>query len=216
MSVMKKSVLPRLAAALFALQAALLFFTLFNLLSFLLDCPVSLFLAILLLLRKRGAPLAIAAALLAAAQLLYAGVLANLPSFLPLWWAAMGPYLAGSALLLALVLVNTVPKLKRLRVWANPLWFLPGGVMLLAAAGNWAYYVYLGMTPLLALQALDSLGCGALKAAGVLLLSWWLVSCAQEDLIPYQQMLGSLLTEEQLEEKSRELGLAGRPRRGSN
>lgn len=216
MDTMKKSVLPRVAAALFALQAALLFFTQFNLLSFLLDCPVYILLAIVLLRRRRGAPLAIAAALLAAAQLLYTKVLVGLPHFLPLWWAAMGPYLAGAALLLALVLVNTVPRLKRLRVWVNPLWFLPGGVMLLAAAGNCAYYVRLGITPLLALQALDSLGCGALKAAGVLLLSWWLVSCAGEDLLPYQQMLGSLMTEEQLEEKKRELGLAGRSGQRTN
>ena len=130
--------------------------------------------------------------------------------YMPLWWAALVPGLAGMALLLALVLVNTVLKLKRFRVWANPLWFLPGGAALLSAVGTGAYYLYLGLTPFEAFQTLNSLGCGLLKALGILLLSWWLASSAEEDLVPYRQMLGSLMTDEEFEEKKRELGLVRR------
>ena len=47
-------------------------------------------------------------------------------------------------------------------------------------------------------------------ALGTLLTPLWLKVCAPEDLKPYEDMLGRVLTPEQLEEKRLELGLVKR------
>ena len=54
----------------------------------------------------------------------------SLSNALPNWGYVLYPYLIGELLLTAFVLVNTVTKLKKFRLWVNYLWFLPGAAML--------------------------------------------------------------------------------------
>ena len=50
--------------------------------------------------------------------------------FVPLWIMLTGIYLVSTVLMLIIILINLVPKFKKFRPYVNPLWFLPGLVML--------------------------------------------------------------------------------------
>ena len=127
-------------------------------------------------------------------------------SALPLWQMVAVAYLAGTVLLLLMILVNVVPPLKRFRPYVNPVWFLPGLVMLLGVVG----YAVMILNPFAALVSLNYMGTPVFDALGTLLTPLWLKVCAPEDLKPYEDMLGRVLTPEQLEEKRLELGLVKR------
>lgn len=127
-------------------------------------------------------------------------------SALPLWQMVAVAYLAGTVLLLMMILVNVAPPLKRFRPYVNPVWFLPGLVMLLGVVG----YAVMILNPFAALVSLNYMGTPVFDALGTLLTPLWLKVCAPEDLKPYEDMLGRVLTPEQLEEKRLELGLVKR------
>ncbi|MCI9057439.1 MAG: hypothetical protein HFF76_09315 [Oscillospiraceae bacterium] len=127
-------------------------------------------------------------------------------SALPLWQMVAVAYLAGTVLLLLMILVNVAPPLKRFRPYVNPVWFLPGLVMLLGVVG----YAVMILNPFAALVSLNYMGTPVFDALGTLLTPLWLKVCAPEDLKPYEDMLGRVLTPEQLEEKRLELGLVKR------
>ena len=127
-------------------------------------------------------------------------------SALPLWQMVAVAYLAGTVLLLLMILVNVAPPLKRFRPYVNPVWFLPGLVMLLGVVG----YAVMILNPFAALVSLNYMGPPVFDALGTLLTPLWLKVCAPEDLKPYEDMLGRVLTPEQLEEKRLELGLVKR------
>ena len=203
MKAFAKIILPRIVGVLFAVQAILIFCTQFNLLNVLLRVPVLVLLAIVLLLRKRDTPLSVGAVLLALVRLGFTSFLINMPHAAPYWLQILAPALAGELLLMAFVLVNTVPKLKKFRSWANYLWFLPGAAALITVMVCSSFDVA-------CYEVLNSFGLGIWEMLGVVLLPLWLACAAEDDLLPYQEMLGSIITPEQLEEKKRELGLAGR------
>lgn len=123
---------------------------------------------------------------------------------LPFWQMVAVAYLAGTVLLLAAILVNVTPPLKRLRPYVNPVWFLPGVVML---AGAGFYVAAFGLP---ALGGLNYMGTPIFDALGTLLVPLWLKLCAPEDLRPFEEMVGRVITPEQLEEKRVELGLVRR------
>ena len=90
----------------------------------------------------------------------------------------------------------------------NIFWFLPGAVMLLTAGGFFAYEMLsIGFSAIESFYGLDNLRLSLPVSLGALIIPLWLACSAEDDLLPYRQLLGSLLTEEQLEEKRRELGL---------
>ena len=75
-------------------------------------------------------------------------------SALPLWQMVAVAYLAGTVLLLMMILVNVAPPLKRFRPYVNPVWFLPGLVMLLGVVG----YAVMILNPFAALVSLNYMG----------------------------------------------------------
>ena len=71
-------------------------------------------------------------------------------------------------------------------------------------------YAVMILNPFAALVSLNYMGTPVFDALGTLLTPLWLKVCAPEDLKPYEDMLGRVLTPEQLEEKRLELGLVKR------
>ncbi|MCI9650728.1 MAG: hypothetical protein HFH98_02420 [Lachnospiraceae bacterium] len=124
-----------------------------------------------------------------------------------------GIYLAGAILLLIPILINVAPNLKKYRPYANPLWFLPGLVML---AGIVVYGMMLASAMgqsavqgiMTGIWSLNRVNTSMADAIGTLLIPLWMKLCAIEDLKPYEDMVGQMITPEQLEEKRKELGLA--------
>lgn len=133
--------------------------------------------------------------------------------FVPLWAMMAGIYLAGAILLLIPILINVAPNLKKYRPYANPLWFLPGLVML---AGIVVYGMMLASAMgqsavqgiMTGIWSLNRVNTSMADAIGTLLIPLWMKLCAIEDLKPYEDMVGQMITPEQLEEKRKELGLA--------
>lgn len=210
METLQKKGLPWAAGILFAAYAVWLFMTYFYV-GTILELPAYLLCAAALLKRDRGRLLAISSVLLMLLELWTFRMVMAAPGLPSSWRMALSVYLAGAALLLLFVLVNTVTPLKKLRIHVNIFWFLPGAVMLLTVGGFVAYEMYsLGFSAVESLRGLDNLRFSLPIALNALLVPLWLARSAEDDLLPYQQLLGSLLTEEQLEEKRRELGLKRR------
>ena len=125
-----KVVLPRVAGALLAVYAAWMFCTHFGLIPVLTSYLPYLILALVLFKGNRDTPLAVVVVLVFLARLWVTNITMHLSNALPNWGYVLYPYLIGELLLTAFVLVNTVTKLKKFRLWVNYLWFLPGAAML--------------------------------------------------------------------------------------
>ena len=217
MKTLKRTVLPILTGLLFV-DSALWSLQQFTFFSILFICAY-LFLAVALFRRRREWPLTAGAAVLILARWFHFNRIRTfdygdeLQEFVPLWAMISGIYLAGIVLLLAVILVHVVGKLKKYRPYINPIWFIPGLVML---AGIILYGVRLAplydvsavQGILSGINSLNRVGTPPAEAVAVLLIPLWLRFCAPDDLKPYEDMLGELFTQEQLEEKRRELGLA--------
>ena len=207
MKTLQKKGLPWAAGILFAAYAVWLCMTYFYV-GTILELPAYLLCAAALLKRDRGRLLAIAAVLWMLLELWTFRLVLAAPELPSDWRVALSVYLAGAALLLLFILVNTVAPLKKFRIYVNIFWFLPGAVMLLTAGGFFAYEMLsMGFSALESFYGLDNLRLSLPVSLGALIIPLWLACSAEDDLLPYQQLLGSLLTEEQLEEKRRELGL---------
>lgn len=200
MDLLRRTVLPLAAGALCALYTAWLIFFRFSYL----EIPVYIFLTYLLLRRSKGIPLAIGAGLLVPSQMVIYRLLHAQGAYFD---SISIPFLVGILLLFLFVLVNTVHPLKKFRLYVNLLWFLPGAVLLVADI-----VLLAGMegTILERLVVLNYAGCSLLTAFAALLIPLWLALTARDDLKPYLEMVGTMITEEQLDEKRRELGLKKR------
>lgn len=213
MKTVKQIALPLAAGLLFAVSAYWMFANwLSSILYSMFIIPSYLLMIAALLRRRRDHLLTLGTVLLILVRLFLVNhyFTFNFPedsrSALPLWQMVAVAYLAGTVLLLMMILVNVVPPLKRFRPYVNPVWFLPGLVMLLGVVG----YAVLILNPFAALVSLNYMGTPVFDALGTLLTPLWLKVCAPEDLKPYEDMLGRVLTPEQLEEKRLELGLVKR------
>lgn len=213
MKTVKQIALPLAAGLLFAVSAYWMFANwLSSILYSMFIIPSYLLMIAALLRRRRDHLLTLGTVLLILVRLFLVNhyFTFNFPedsrSALPLWQMVAVAYLAGTVLLLMMILVNVVPPLKRFRPYVNPVWFLPGLVMLLGVVG----YAVMILNPFAALVSLNYMGTPVFDALGTLLTPLWLKVCAPEDLKPYEDMLGRVLTPEQLEEKRLELGLVKR------
>lgn len=213
MKTVKQIALPLAAGLLFAVSAYWMFANwLSSILYSMFIIPSYLLMIAALLRRRRDHLLTLGTVLLILVRLFLVNhyFTFNFPedsrSALPLWQMVAVAYLAGTVLLLLMILVNVVPPLKRFRPYVNPVWFLPGLVMLLGVVG----YAVMILNPFAALVSLNYMGTPVFDALGTLLTPLWLKVCAPEDLKPYEDMLGRVLTPEQLEEKRLELGLVKR------
>lgn len=213
MKTVKQIALPLAAGLLFAVSAYWMFANwLSSILYSMFIIPSYLLMIAALLRRRRDHLLTLGTVLLILVRLLLVNhyFTFNFPedsrSALPLWQMVAVAYLAGTVLLLMMILVNVAPPLKRFRPYVNPVWFLPGLVMLLGVVG----YAVMILNPFAALVSLNYMGTPVFDALGTLLTPLWLKVCAPEDLKPYEDMLGRVLTPEQLEEKRLELGLVKR------
>lgn len=135
--------------------------------------------------------------------------------FVPLWIMLTGIYLVSTVLMLIIILINLVPKFKKFRPYVNPLWFLPGLVMLAGVilygamlASSMGQSIIQGIVT--GARSLNNINTPLSDMIGTFLVPLWMKLCAIEDLKPYEDMVGQMLTPEQLEEKRRELGLAKR------
>ena len=213
MKTVKQIALPLAAGLLFAVSAYWMFANwLSSILYSMFIIPSYLLMIAALLRRRRDHLLTLGTVLLILVRLFLVNhyFTFNFPedsrSALPLWQMVAVAYLAGTVLLLMMILVNGAPPLKRFRPYVNPVWFLPGLVMLLGVVG----YAVMILNPFAALVSLNYMGTPVFDALGTLLTPLWLKVCAPEDLKPYEDMLGRVLTPEQLEEKRLELGLVKR------
>lgn len=213
MKTVKQIALPLAAGLLFAVSAYWMFANwLSSVLYSMFIIPSYLLMIAALLRRRRDHLLTLGTVLLILVRLFLVNhyFTFNFPedsrSALPLWQMVAVAYLAGTVLLLMMILVNVAPPLKRFRPYVNPVWFLPGLVMLLGVVG----YAVMILNPFAALVSLNYMGTPVFDALGTLLTPLWLKVCAPEDLKPYEDMLGRVLTPEQLEEKRLELGLVKR------
>ena len=213
MKTVKQIALPLAAGLLFAVSAYWMFANwLSSILYSMFIIPSYLLMIAALLRRRRDHLLTLGTVLLILVRLFLVNhyFTFNFPedsrSALPLWQMVAVAYLAGTVLLLMRILVNVAPPLKRFRPYVNPVWFLPGLVMLLGVVG----YAVMILNPFAALVSLNYMGTPVFDALGTLLTPLWLKVCAPEDLKPYEDMLGRVLTPEQLEEKRLELGLVKR------
>ena len=213
MKTVKQIALPLAAGLLFAVSAYWMFANwLSSILYSMFIIPSYLLMIAALLRRRRDHLLTLGTVLLILVRLFLVNhyFTFNFPedsrSALPLWQMVAVAYLAGTVLLLMMILVNVAPPLKRFRPYVNPVWFLPGLVMLLGVLG----YAVMILNPFAALVSLNYMGTPVFDALGTLLTPLWLKVCAPEDLKPYEDMLGRVLTPEQLEEKRLELGLVKR------
>ena len=213
MKTVKQIALPLAAGLLFAVSAYWMFANwLSSILYRMFIIPSYLLMIAALLRRRRDHLLTLGTVLLILVRLFLVNhyFTFNFPedsrSALPLWQMVAVAYLAGTVLLLLMILVNVAPPLKRFRPYVNPVWFLPGLVMLLGVVG----YAVMILNPFAALVSLNYMGTPVFDALGTLLTPLWLKVCAPEDLKPYEDMLGRVLTPEQLEEKRLELGLVKR------
>ncbi len=213
MKTVKQIALPLAAGLLFAVSAYWMFANwLSSILYSMFIIPSYLLMIAALLRRRRDHLLTLGTVLLILVRLFLVNhyFTFNFPedsrSALPLWQMVAVAYLAGTVLLLLMILVNVAPPLKRFRPYVNPVWFLPGLVMLLGVVG----YAVMILNPFAALVSLNYMGTPVFDALGTLLTPLWLKVCAPEDLKPYEDMLGRVLTPEQLEEKRLELGLVKR------
>ena len=213
MKTVKQIALPLAAGLLFAVSAYWMFANwLSSILYSMFIIPSYLLMIAALLRRRRDHLLTLGTVLLILVRLFLVNhyFTFNFPedsrSALPLWQMVAVAYLAGTVLLLMMILVNVEPPLKRFRPYVNPVWFLPGLVMLLGVVG----YAVMILNPFAALVSLNYMGTPVFDALGTLLTPLWLKVCAPEDLKPYEDMLGRVLTPEQLEEKRLELGLVKR------
>ena len=213
MKTVKQIALPLAAGLLFAVSAYWMFANwLSSILYSMFIIPSYLLMIAALLRRRRDHLLTLGTVLLILVRLILVNhyFTFNFPedsrSALPLWQMVAVAYLAGTVLLLMMILVNVAPPLKRFRPYVNPVWFLPGLVMLLGVVG----YAVMILNPFAALVSLNYMGTPVFDALGTLLTPLWLKVCAPEDLKPYEDMLGRVLTPEQLEEKRLELGLVKR------
>ena len=213
MKTVKQIALPLAAGLLFAVSAYWMFANwLSSILYSMFIIPSYLLMIAALLRRRRDHLLTLGTVLLILVRLFLVNhyFTFNFPedsrSALPLWQMVAVAYLAGTVLLLMMILVNVAPPLKRFRPYVNPVWFLPGLVMLLGVVG----YAVMILNPFAALGSRNYMGTPVFDALGTLLTPLWLKVCAPEDLKPYEDMLGRVLTPEQLEEKRLELGLVKR------
>ena len=213
MKTVKQIALPLAAGLLFAVSAYWMFANwLSSILYSMFIIPSYLLMIAALLRRRRDHLLTLGTVLLILVRLFLVNhyFTFNFPedsrSALPLWQMVAVAYLAGTVLLLLMILVNVAPPLKRFRPYVNPVWFLPGLVMLLGVVG----YAVMILNPFAALVSLNYMGTPVFDALGTLLTPLWLKVCAPEDLKPYEDMLGRVLTPEQLDEKRLELGLVKR------
>ena len=213
MKTVKQIALPLAAGLLFAVSAYWMFANwLSSILYSMFIIPSYLLMIAALLRRRRDHLLTLGTVLLILVRLFLVNhyFTFNFPedsrSALPLWQMVAVAYLAGTVLLLMMILVNVAPPLKRFRPYVNPVWFLPGLVMLLGVVG----FAVMILNPFAALVSLNYMGTPVFDALGTLLTPLWLKVCAPEDLKPYEDMLGRVLTPEQLEEKRLELGLVKR------
>ena len=213
MKTVKQIALPLAAGLLFAVSAYWMFANwLSSILYSMFIIPSYLLMIAALLRRRRDHLLTLGTVLLILVRLFLVNhyFTVNFPedsrSARPLWQMVAVAYLAGTVLLLMIILVNVAPPLKRFRPYVNPVWFLPGLVMLLGVVG----YAVMILNPFAALVSLNYMGTPVFDALGTLLTPLWLKVCAPEDLKPYEDMLGRVLTPEQLEEKRLELGLVKR------
>lgn len=213
MKTVKQIALPLAAGLLFAVSAYWMFANwLSSILYSMFIIPSYLLMIAALLRRRRDHLLTLGTVLLILVRLFLVNhyFTFNFPedsrSALPLWQMVAVAYLAGTVLLLMMILVNVAPPLKRFRPYVNPVWFLPGLVMLLGVVG----YAVMILNPFAALVSLNYMGTPVFDALGTLLTPLWLKVCAPEDLKPYEDRLGRVLTPEQLEEKRLELGLVKR------
>ena len=210
MKTVKQIALPLAAGLLFAVSAYWMFANwLSSILYSMFIIPSYLLMIAALLRRRRDHLLTLGTVLLILVRLFLVNhyFTFNFPedsrSALPLWQMVAVAYLAGTVLLLMMILVNVAPPLKRFRPYVNPVWFLPGLVMLLGVVG----YAVMILNPFAALVSLNYMGTPVFDALGTLLTPLWLKVCAPEDLKPYEDMLGRVLTPE---EKRLELGLVKR------
>ena len=202
MKTVKQIALPLAAGLLFAVSAYWMFANwLSSILYSMFIIPSYLLMIAALLRRRRDHLLTLGTVLLILVRLFLVNhyFTFNFPedsrSALPLWQMVAVAYLAGTVLLLMMILVNVAPPLKRFRPYVNPVWFLPGLVMLLGVVG----YAVMILNPFAALVSLNYMGTPVFDALGTLLTPLWLKVCAPEDLKPYEDMLGRVLTPEQLE-----------------
>ena len=213
MKTVKQIALPLAAGLLFAVSAYWMFANwLSSILYSMFIIPSYLLMIAALLRRRRDHLLTLGTVLLILVRLFLVNhyFTFNFPedsrSALPLWQMVAVAYLAGTVLLLLMILVNVAPPLKRFRPYVNPVWFLPGLVMLLGVVG----YAVMILNPFAALVSLNYMGTPVFDALGTRLTPLWLKVCAPEDLKPYEDMLGRVLTPEQLEEKRLKRGLVKR------
>ena len=217
MKTLKQTVLPLAAGVLFAVSAYWMFSNwLSSLIYSMFIIPSYILMIAALFRRRRNHLLTLATALLILVRLFLVNhyFTYSFPEdsqfALPFWQMVAVAYLAGTVLLLAAILVNVTPPLKRLRPYVNPAWFLPGLVMLLGAVGYAVLMLSAGAAPFAAFRSLNYMGTPVFDALGTLLIPLWLKLCAPEDLKPFEEMVGRVITPEQLEEKRVELGLARR------
>ena len=222
MKTFRQTVLPLLAGVMFL--ASLLWEILTRMSSIFtsfIAIPIYIILVIALFRRRRNHMLTVGTALM----IFYRVQIVNLYAanrfpedsqpFVPFWHLTAALYLAGTVLLLAVILVNVTPKLKKFRPYVNPFWFLPGAAMLAGAliyalqfssALNESFLLCLVNLPFM----LGGIATPLTDAIATLLIPLWLKLCAPDDLEPYERMVGQMFTAEQLEEKRAELGLAKR------
>ena len=161
MKTVKQIALPLAAGLLFAVSAYWMFANwLSSILYSMFIIPSYLLMIAALLRRRRDHLLTLGTVLLILVRLFLVNhyFTFNFPedsrSALPLWQMVAVAYLAGTVLLLMMILVNVAPPLKRFRPYVNPVWFLPGLVMLLGVVG----YAVMILNPFAALVSLNYMG----------------------------------------------------------
>lgn len=217
MNTLKQTGLPLAAGVLFAVSACWMFANwLSSLIYSMFIIPSYLIMVVSLFRRRRNHMLTLGTALLILVRLFLVNhyFTYSFPessrSAVPFWQMVAAAYLAGTVLLLLSILVNVTPPLKKFRPYVNPLWFLPGLVMLLGALGYAVLMLSAGTNFFAGVNSLNYMGTPVFDALGTLLVPLWLKLCAPEDLRPFEEMAGRVITPEQLEEKRRELGLVRR------
>ena len=219
MKTLRQTTLPIVAGLLFAVSAVWIFFNRLNGLFFSMAViPSYILLVIALFTRHRNYLLTVSTVPLLLLRLWIVNYYRTAPfpessqQFVPYWTMVAAVYLIATVLLLVYILVNVTPRLKKYRPSINPFWFVPGAMMLAGIVVYCAMLtVLLNMNPINALLAgifsLNSMSTPLADAFGTLILPLWLKLCAPDDLKPYEDMVGRVITPEQIEEKRRELGL---------
>ena len=208
-----KNLLPILAGLLFILHANWMFWFHLSMLVYgFFLIPIYIFVSIMLLRRHRDGLLATAVGVLLLARMWSNNMLSGMEAMEPAWKAVSAAYLAGTVLLLVLVLFNNIHFLRRFRGVANRLWFVPGVVMLLSvvwcciSTQSYLQSDFLSVRGWI-LSTFNLFCCPVSDAFATLLIGGWLTLAAEDDLEPYLAMRGNILTEEQFQERKRELGL---------